>query len=243
MNNNKCTLLVNSCDSYSDVWFPFFKILQVQWPDLDMPIVLNTETKSYGIQELNIETFNVLEGKGNIEWGERLIDVLNRIETEYVLFMLDDYLLQEPVKSEIVRNCIKWMDEDKSIVTFLLVPSGFFAREGYKSKWKSPYPGFGLREKKDPRLITGPGIWRRKELISLIKPFEDPWVWELYGSMRARRYRGKFYCCTLDAPKAFVYDVKRGGAIHRGLWVGCTVRPLLEKFKIDLRKEVWMKIG
>ena len=235
---NKCTMLVNSCDSYSDVWVPFFTILKEQWKDIDIPIVLNTESKTFNMEGLSIKTINVLGNMDKkIEWGERLIDVLNRIDTEYILFMLDDYLLDAPVQKKIIENCVRWMDADRTIVTFLLVPSGFYGKPGYVGDLNSPYPGFGMREKKDARLVAGPGIWRREELIKLTKPFEDPWVWELYGSMRARRHKGKFYCCRLNAPKAFVYDIKRGGAIHRGLWVGCYVRPLLERFNIDIDLE------
>ena len=41
-----CTLLVNTCDSYSDSWDGFFKLLRIQWANIKMPIVLNTETMS-----------------------------------------------------------------------------------------------------------------------------------------------------------------------------------------------------
>lgn len=236
--SKECTLLINSCDAYSDVWYPFFKILKAQWPELDMPIVLNTEEKNYSMLGLNIECLHVLEGKEKtIPWAERLLDVLERIPTDYILFMLDDYLLQEPVNDKVIRNCLEWMEQDKEIVTFTLVPSGYYARSEYPGVNTSQYPGFGQREGKDGRLVAGPGIWRREALIKTIRPFEDPWVWELYGSMRERKNRGKFYCCKLDAPQVFVYDYKRGGAIHRGLWVGCYVRPLFEKYGIEIDLE------
>lgn len=233
-----CSIIVNTCDAYEDAWSPFFKILKAEWPECDMPIYVNTESKVCKVDDFEVTTLNILEGKkSDIPWGERLIDALKRIDTDYVLFMLEDFFIQERVKNDIIENCIRWMDEDENIATFLLVSAGLYARSDYeRNKEKSEkYPGFGLREKTDKFLLSaGPGIWRREDLIKLTKPFESPWVWEGYGSLRAAKYPKEFYCRKVDGESAFVYDVVRGGAIHRGLWVGCIVRPLLEKHNIDL---------
>lgn len=233
-----CAILINTCDNYEDAWKPFFKILKAEWPECTMPIYVNTESKTCESDEFEITTLNVLPGKNkSIEWGERLIDALNRIDTKYVLFLLEDYFLQESVKTNIIDDCIRWMDEDDNIATFLLVSAGLYARPEYKGNIEKneKYPGFGLREKTDKFLLcAGPGIWRREDLIKLTKPFESPWIWEGYGSLRAAKYPKEFYCRKLNGETAFVYDVVRGGAIHRGLWVGCSVRPLLEKHRIEL---------
>ena len=47
MRKNDITIIVNSCDKYSDLWYPFFELLRIQWPDLSYPIILNTESKTY----------------------------------------------------------------------------------------------------------------------------------------------------------------------------------------------------
>jgi hypothetical protein len=41
------TILVNSCDAYEDLWYPFFELFRINWPNCKYDIVLNTETKSY----------------------------------------------------------------------------------------------------------------------------------------------------------------------------------------------------
>lgn len=40
-----CTMVVNSCDSYDDTWDLFFRLLSINWPNCDIPITINTESK------------------------------------------------------------------------------------------------------------------------------------------------------------------------------------------------------
>ena len=49
--NKDCTFLLSSYDGGDDLWEGFFKALSVQWPEMDMRIVLNTETKSFSFLE------------------------------------------------------------------------------------------------------------------------------------------------------------------------------------------------
>ena len=43
------------------------------------------------------------------------IALLKKLDTEYVLFMIDDFFLIEEVDQKRINDCIKWMDEDKEI--------------------------------------------------------------------------------------------------------------------------------
>ena len=49
---NKCIVLVNSCDAYSDTWYPFFKLLKKYWPNREFPVFLNTESKKYEYEDI-----------------------------------------------------------------------------------------------------------------------------------------------------------------------------------------------
>ena len=66
-----CTLLINTCDSYSDCWDGFFQLLQIQYLTMDMPIVLNTEAKKYSFKNMDITTMQ-LDKKYKMSWGKRL---------------------------------------------------------------------------------------------------------------------------------------------------------------------------
>ena len=50
------TILVNSCDLYEDAWYPFFKLLQIQWKDCPYDVVLHTETKVYDCDFMDVRT-------------------------------------------------------------------------------------------------------------------------------------------------------------------------------------------
>lgn len=212
-----CTVLVNSCDSYEDTWEPFFKIFKIQWPDCPYPIVLNTESKKYADSELNIRCPNNFIETDEISWGKRLISVLKSIESEYVIFLLDDFFFTDRVDQERIEECIRWMDEDKSISVFS------FRRTHQPNIQDGNYPHFERRpQTAEYRLNCQAAIWRRKKLISYIRPHESPWEWEIYGSIRSSKYKEKFYSAIENEPYVFQYDIMKYGII-RGKWSKTTV--------------------
>lgn len=228
---NNCTLLVNTCDSYSDCWDGFFKLLKIQWPDFDMDIVLNTESKSYSFEDLKIKTFQLCCNR-RMPWGKRLVETLKRINTKYVLFALDDFYLDQPVLSEELEKCYKYMENDDRIAYFSFLPT-----EDANNMKSSQYPGFERRPQKgEYRLNCQFALWNREYLISYIRPHESPWEWELYGSRRSARYTQEFYTISHDAPPIFSY--KNGEVIMRGRWYLSRVEPLIKKYdlKVDLTK-------
>ena len=112
MKKRDVTILVNSCDLYEDTWYPFFKLLQIQWPDCPYRIVLNTETKKYDCPFLNVETIN--SGNG-LSWTARLKYVLNQIDSEFVLFFLEDFFLLEPVRTEAFDKAWSIIKENQDV--------------------------------------------------------------------------------------------------------------------------------
>lgn len=215
--NNICTVLVNSCDSYDDTWVPFFKLLKKYWPDCKYPIVLNTETKNFDYENLEIKTINILKKyrSKNIAWSKRLKFVLNRIDSKYILFMMDDFFLMDYVDSKRVDEVISWMEQDKSIAVF-----SFFRVEDpvHKDTKSLKYKGYYLRNQLgDYRYNCQAAIWNRKTLIQTLRNFESAWDWEIYGNIRSRRSTKKFY--TLMDPKDYIfkYDCEKYG-VFRGKW-------------------------
>ena len=111
---NRMTMLVNSCDAYEDLWQPFFTLLKRYFAPLDMRILLNTESKDFRFEGLNIECVH----SSAATYGERMTDALRRVKTEYTLLMLDDFFLREPVKMDRLHDLVRWMDADRDIVYF-----------------------------------------------------------------------------------------------------------------------------
>ena len=113
--NNHCsdvTILVNSCDKYSDAWHPFFSLLKLQWPECEnYRIILNTETKVYNCDFLNVETVC----GGHTTWSKRIKNVLKKIDSEIVVFLLEDFFLKTPTSQTDFIKTIEAMLDDKSI--------------------------------------------------------------------------------------------------------------------------------
>ena len=51
------------------------------------------------MEGLDIKTFNLYKPNETVAWGKRMKDTLNRISTEYVIILLDDFFLKSQVES------------------------------------------------------------------------------------------------------------------------------------------------
>lgn len=224
--DTRCTVVVNSCDKYEDTWLPFFKIMKKQWADRPYPIVLNTESKTFDYEDMDIKTFSFYKEGEYVPWGKRFIRTLEAIDSEYVLVLLDDFFLLKPVDQQRIEECIRWMDEDPEL-------SVFYFREIYPPNIRDgKYPHFERRPQKTKyKLSCQTGLWRREKLISYIRPHEDPWQWETLGSRRASRYHEKFYSAIEGEP--FIMEYIRGGGLHGSKWIKSVV-PLFEEYNVQV---------
>ncbi|HFU4433212.1 TPA: hypothetical protein ACGO9Y_001531 [Streptococcus suis] len=229
-------ILINSCDAYSDVWEPFFKILEKTWPEIsNYRIVLNTETKQYRNQYFDIEVMNILPGKTpNIPWGERLLDVLGRLEEKYVIFLLEDFFFEEKVNHTLIEKYLTYLKNNQDIATLSLTsPMDSKELESYQKT--SLYEEFAERgQKAYYKLNAGPGIWRKSALVEFTRATDNPWEWEFFGSMRTWFSDSKFYGLKQETEPVFKYDIEHGGAVHRGKWVGYKLDEIIEKYNLTI---------
>ena len=113
---NKCTVLVNSCDGYDDLWYPFFELFKKFWANCPYEIVLNTESKMYENPDLDIRCCNC-QSK-NLPYGKRLKNCLKTIKTPYVILMLDDFFLRKPVNQNFLDKIISYLDNNLDVACF-----------------------------------------------------------------------------------------------------------------------------
>lgn len=173
----KCTLLVMSSDNYECAWKPYFELIKRNWINRPQNIVLCTESKTFQADGIDIQVF-----AGGVEntWSKRLFDSLNTIDTEYVLFSLEDFFLLKSVDERQIERCLDWMENDQNIAEVRLKPSSdrrLIASEKYHpfkyAKSDTPY-----------RLDTQAALWRKQDLLSFIDMTEDPWHFESDGTKR-----------------------------------------------------------
>ena len=242
----KYSILVNTCDSYSDAWPMFFHLLMENWVGDFPKIYINTESNEY-ISEVTGIDIVTLNHKDTESWGDRLLKCLEKIPDEYILMMLEDFYYENTIKTSIIDDCVLRMEEDKNIMAFELVPCGEVS-ENPSIKRPEPYQGFAERRRFSTfRLVACPTLWRRSDLIRVTMKNDNPWEWEYFGSFRTWFYYKKIYSWKSKEDRIFDYDIDHGGAIHRGKWVGYKLMELEKKydFKLDYgNREVendWMK--
>lgn len=210
---DQVTVVVNSCDKYDDCWQPFFQCYEKHW-NPGYPIVLVTESKEYHYHDLPITTFQLYPQGSRCTWSELRIANLRRIQTPYVIFLLDDFFLEKPVRQDVIESCISWMDQNPDVSVFYFEPIG-----AGRNINDHRFAGFERRpERSEYKLNCQAAIWRREKLIEYMRPHESAWYFETLGSRRAARYHEAFYSRALGAEEIMAYHYEGGGALHRGKW-------------------------
>lgn len=225
---DKLTVLVNSCDTYEDLWIPFFSLYRKYWEDNTVRLMLNTESKDFSLDGLHIDCVHCDEK----EYGARMLNALSAVETEYVLILLDDFFLRKPVNMSRIREIIKWMDEDQNIVYF-----NSDCTEVYVDWEVNRYPGFRrIPPGTEYVLNLQAAIWRTDLLKSYWKSNVSPWEWEEFVNIRTFSEKDRKFYCTTDWSNAicdYGYNAT-GMGVFRGKWVIEDVRPLFEKEMISV---------
>lgn len=212
--NDKLTIVVNTCDAYSDVLTIFFAALKLHWPDCTYPIVINTEKNNcYGFDGVTVHNFS--SDSGRDEWGARLISTLESIDSEFVLMLYDDYILESAVSRDRFESALELLKQQTSASVVYLTSVGFSSvrNDGESSHFSV------VKDYSEYRLNSAPAIWRRSDLLDYTGKQDNPWAWEVFGSYRTFGNGKVFYCPPAASDDVFIYNHRKGGAIYRGKWV------------------------
>jgi hypothetical protein len=241
---NELAVLVLSCDKFSDAWDPFFKMFFNYWPDCPHPVYLCTETRVYE----NERVITVKPGK-ELGWSARLQWALQNIPEEYIIFLLEDYILLKPVSNNRIEHHFNVLKETKSCYLRL------FPCPGPDESLKG-HPGIGVIRPGSPyRNCTQAAIWKKDAILSIIDPNESVWDFELIGVKRADHIDGMFLSVEVDEKGD---PLEEGDypityyctAINRGKWRREAVKIIRRHgFDVDLkarpqetRKEMYKRI-
>lgn len=217
-----CSLVIMSCDAYEDLWDVFFTLKDKYWSCCPYKTYLITETKD----SKYCETIKV---QGT--WTERLRKALEIIDTEYVIFMMDDFFIREYVDQERIDKIFNHFKND--IATF------DFEKSFDTRTQNDEVLGFKLRFNKDSYLNNcQPSIHNRSKFIERLQENLNPWEWETK---------------TLDSPYKFyincdewIIDIghrrnPEGFGITRGKWAKECIEFLnKENIKVDFEKGAYL---
>lgn len=204
-------IMMLTCDRYQDVWPIFMGQFKKYWRGFDGTFFLNTETDhSLKDEKIKIQFSNrSFDPKHN--WAGRLKDCLKQIDEEYVFLILDDFAISETVDEKEIQRCLEEMKKHPDIACFNFRSiNGPFDEEIFGK--------YVLANRKaEFRINLQAALWRKAFLLKFIRKHENPWQFETWGSLRARRYRDKIYHLKKGAKTPIEYP--RGGIIADGKWL------------------------
>ena len=206
VNSPSIAVVVASCDKYSDLWKPYFHQFFTHWNDCPFPVYLIANHLSFDHQKVI-----TLKSGDDLDWSSSLIAAIGQISYDYLLVLIDDAFFFEKVPTNELNKCIEFAVRNSvdflrlrkdpvppysSCSTFLLIPPS----ESY-------------------RVQLSATIWKKDCLLSIIKPGESAWEFEVNGSIRSARFQ-KFYSLSTN-----LFSYIHG--VEKGLWINKSAKKLM----------------
>lgn len=233
---NNVTVIVQSTDSFSDCWSPFFTLFEKYWPECPCNILLNTETKVFSVPGLSVKTTlnsKMIDDKWPT-WSESLLIALKQVRTPLVLLILDDFFFSAPVDQIALNTAVNQMlQHGYSSITL--------TDHGVSRPCLPFLDPFLLAVRQDAkyRISTALSLWKVESLISYLRPGENAWQFEIFGSIRARKQPDSFFVVnplhTVNGSEGVIpyFHASVNSAIVKGKWQK-EICPFLKKNGINI---------
>lgn len=201
-----CSILVPSCDAYSDVWPVFLHGFRTHWPDCPFPVYFGTN--EIGFVDGRVTAITSAQG---LVWSNRLLDYLYRVQSKYILLLLEDFILRRNVNSESVLSAVQFC-EDHAAACVRLVPRPPPAtRRNVQGRFSEIYTGESYR------ISTQAAVWRREYLLQLLRKDESIWDFEMRGTVRSSDLAGSVW--SVDRPILPYEGLLAHHVIEKGRWI------------------------
>lgn len=193
MNSNKMSLVVFSCDAYSDLWDGFFKFMDIYWPLKSFDCFLVNNNKEYkrdGVKVINA---------GDGDWSTRTKIALEHITTPYVMPFLEDYFISEIINNTNIEDALRYV-EDERINYYQLIITG---KEDYSdwTHYKDRKYLYNIPKTRNYWVDTSISIWDKDFFLELLGKDEySAWKFELDRNEEAKhpeKYANK--TCVIDS--------------------------------------------
>lgn len=201
--NNNLTMIIHSCDKFSDLWDGQIKLLNKNWPNRNFRVIILTDENTNNKKYDNVEI--ICAGKGT-EITQRLEYVIDSINTKYVFVTLDDYYLIKPVDNKKIEYLLDEMEENSYDYIRLFLRPKYRRKDKIKGKIKQ----YRIDTSRNYSVNLYAGIWT-KEFIrkTLFKSTKNAWQYEVTLSRVANKENAK---CIISLNKEYeILDVVRKG--------------------------------
>lgn len=201
-------VVVSSCDAFRDCWEPFLYSLDTYWPDCTWPVYMVSNEQA--MPHDKVKFIRVGDDRG---WASNLKLALQQVETEYILYLQEDYFLNRRVKTEVLREQLEYCRAER--VDYLRLTPPFFdahivAGSDYAvSPPSAPY-----------RLCLQAALWKKDTLDKLLIPGFNAWQFEreIESFIRKQQWEvNSRVLLSLHYPEKGFYYVP-DTAVHKGMW-------------------------
>lgn len=170
--DNRLSILVLTCDAYSDLWNDFFTLKEKFWPDCPFRTYLITESKGYKRNGVS-----VMQMGKSLNWSGRLREALKRIDTPLVLPILEDFFIYKKIDNKIILEDVEFCVSH--LVSFLTLQ--------YKSIIESPQRKYFDKYVIIPKhekypVTTESAIWNKNYFLSKLGE-DDYSAWQFEVNM------------------------------------------------------------
>ena len=191
------SVLVCGYDEYASLWPTFKHSFDKYWDDCPWTVyfITNHFNGPPGFQTIHT-------GK-EINWADKVLTALSRVDSEIIFWMMEDFWLTGPVQTLLLKRYSKLMQKNKNIAQIrLLCP---FDKEGRIIPEKelidqTPFEGTLWYFKIDAeyRATVSATMWRKEKLLKYLRDGMNPWLFEQQASVLSGQAPEELYLCTIN---------------------------------------------
>lgn len=174
---DKLSILISSCDKYSHLLPYFSHQFDKYWKS-------GNTYKKYLYTETTVlehpDYIPILTEESN--WTNSLLIALDKLETEYVFIILDDFFLVRNFESFSIENAVKILEETGSDKYVYHYPHVAFQNTLDETSLGPNI--YKVQQNSEYTMTLQPAIWRISFFKKCLKAGESPWQFEIDGSAR-----------------------------------------------------------
>ena len=223
------SIYVSSCDGYSDCWEPFFTLLERYGPGCAHPLYLGTEYKDSPrpakVTALPVCLRHGVPASQRVPWSRFTRWALEEIPSPLILFLQEDFFLKAPVQDAEIERLAALMESHPEISCIHLTDQGPLAE-----KPSEAFPGLDeVRLHQRYRVSCQAALWRKDELLALLRDHESAWEYEEFGSARSAALGHLYLCVSRQVVRLGQYEIFP--YIFTGIVRGQWMREVVPLFK------------
>ena len=176
------SILIPSCDNYSDLWAPFFKCFFKYWPDCPYQIFLGVNKKPFSYPGVSVINTGLDNG-----YSQNLREYLDFLDNDIVLVWIEDRFLKDQVSNEKIDEAVKYFK--KNNLDFLKLITGHpYSYSNSKNQIFSP-----LNQNEHYWVCLTIALWKKSTLYKIANLSDTAWDLEKFGTKFAKEKKLKFY--------------------------------------------------